>query len=215
MKRQLRGAQKKMKRRVLKKEARKARANHLLECCLMPVRRKTQRKPLSELYVNGHWTEDREEWPKELQRHCEGVYTDQEETGETQKKRIEYFTKKGDRHLTDEGRGAEITVDSVLQARAQLSENNVNGPEDASVSEMIERLPLEKVCTITRWFQERFMGQMDAPNSWKIVQLVFLRKLDAAPEKRNQKLQGHCFDIGDVEVVRILNLPSSGNGKGT
>ena len=37
-----------------------------------------KRKPLSELYVNGHFTEDKEEWQKELQRHCEGVHTDQE-----------------------------------------------------------------------------------------------------------------------------------------
>ena len=81
----------KKKKRCLQKEARKARADHLIKCCLVPVRRKTQRKPLSELYVNGKFTEDREEWQKELQRHCEGVYTDQEETREVQKKRIDFF----------------------------------------------------------------------------------------------------------------------------
>ena len=40
----------------------------------------------------------------------------------------------------------------------------------------------------------------DAPRSWKIVKLVFLRKLDAAPKKRRKKLQSHCVDVGDVEV---------------
>ena len=42
---------KKIKRKVLKKQARKARAEHMLKCSLMPGKR-IQRKPLSELYVN-------------------------------------------------------------------------------------------------------------------------------------------------------------------
>ena len=33
-------------------------------------------------------TEDREEWRRELQRHCEEVYTDQEETREVQGKEL-------------------------------------------------------------------------------------------------------------------------------
>ena len=37
--------------------------------------------------------EDREEWQKELQRHCEEVYTDHDETREVQEKRNEYFKK--------------------------------------------------------------------------------------------------------------------------
>ena len=47
--------------------------------------------------------------------------------------------------FTEDGRNAEITVDLVLQARANLSDNKVNGPEDAIVSEMIKQLPLEKI----------------------------------------------------------------------
>ena len=116
---------------------------------------------------------------KKLQRHCEEVYTDQDETREVQEKRIEYFKKKSDRDSTNDGRGAEITVDLVLQARAKMSENKVNGPEDAAVSEMIKQLPLEKIYTVTTCFQERLMGQTEAPSSWKIVKLVFLRKPDA------------------------------------
>ena len=61
-----------------------------------------------------------------------------------------------------DGRKAEITVDLVLQARAKMSDNKVNGPaEDAVVSEMIKQLLLEKIYTITKCFQERFMGQME------------------------------------------------------
>ena len=71
----------------------------------------------------------------------------------------------------------------MLQARAKLSDNKVNGPEDAIVSEMIKKLPMQKNYTIARCLQERFMGLMESPSSWKIVKLVFLRKLDAAPKK--------------------------------
>ena len=57
------------------------------------------------------------------------------------------------------------------------------------------------------------MGQMEAPSSWKIVKLVFLRKPDTAPKKRDHKLQGNCADIGDVEVVCILYHSAPGEGK--
>ena len=42
------------------------------------------------------------------------MYTDQKETREVQEQRIEYFKKNGDQQFTDGGRGAEITIDSVL-----------------------------------------------------------------------------------------------------
>ena len=53
--------------KVLKKQVRKARAGHLVKCCLEPGRKKAKRMPLTALYVKGHFTEDREEWQKELQ----------------------------------------------------------------------------------------------------------------------------------------------------
>ena len=65
----------KIKRKVLKKQARKVRAEHLVRCSLEPGK-KTNRKPLTELYVKGHFTEDGDEWRKELLRPCEEVYTD-------------------------------------------------------------------------------------------------------------------------------------------
>ena len=49
-----------IKKRVLKKQARKARAEHLVKCCLAPGRRHVRRKPLSKLYVNWNFTEDSE-----------------------------------------------------------------------------------------------------------------------------------------------------------
>ena len=92
-----------------------------------------------ELYVKEPFTEDRDEWQTELQRHCEEVYIDQEETKEAQESRIEYFKTKGNHLFTVGWRSTEITVvDLVLQAK--LSGNKINGPEDAIVSEMIKRL---------------------------------------------------------------------------
>ena len=84
----------KIKRRVLKKQARKARAEQLVKGCLEPGKKKVKSKPLTELYVKGSFTEDRGEWQKEQQRHCEEVHTDQEETREVQENRIESFKKK-------------------------------------------------------------------------------------------------------------------------
>ena len=43
-----------------------------------------------------------------------------------------------------------------------MSDIKVIGPNDAIASEMIKHLPLEKIYTITRCFQERFLGQMES-----------------------------------------------------
>ena len=67
-----------IKRRVLKKQPTKARAEDLVRCCLALGKKKAPKKPLTEFYVDGHFTE--EICKNKLQRHCEEVYTDQEET---------------------------------------------------------------------------------------------------------------------------------------
>ena len=57
-------------RKVLRKQARKARAEHLVKFSMEPEKKKATRKPLTELYGKGQFTEDRAEWQEELQRHC-------------------------------------------------------------------------------------------------------------------------------------------------
>ena len=42
-----------MERRVLSKQARRARANHLVKCSVEPGPKKNERKPLLELFVDG------------------------------------------------------------------------------------------------------------------------------------------------------------------
>ena len=69
---------------------------------------------------------------------------DPERIKEVQDGRVEFFKRKEDLQFTKNGRGAEITIDLVLQARATMSENRVNGPEDAVVSETIKQLFQEK-----------------------------------------------------------------------
>ena len=49
----------------------------------------------------------------------------------------------------------------------------------------------------------------DAPSSWKILKSVFLRKLDAAPKKRDEKFQGCCAGVSDVEMACDVYFSSS------
>ena len=100
----------------------------------------------------------------------------------TQEKRIEYFK----RSVTDITRTTEEEYKLQLTWCCRPEQRCLktrNGPEDAVVSEMIKQLPLEKIDIITRCFQERYMGKMEAPSSWKVVKLAFLRKPDAEPKK--------------------------------
>ena len=67
-------------------------------------------------------------------------------------------TEKGANTSTEEGRAAEISVDLVLQARAHMADNKVNGPEDSVVSEMIKQLPSEKIFRGSEAPQGMFYG---------------------------------------------------------
>ena len=97
-----------------------------------------------------------------------------------------------------------------------MSENKVNGPEDAVVSELIKQLSSENIYTTTKCFQKRFHG---SGGSAKFVEdcetgLLEERKPDAEP-KKGISYKGHCADIGDVEVVRVLYCSSSGKRERT
>ena len=111
-----------------------------------------------------------------------------------------------------EGRTAEITVDLVLQARAKMSENKVNGPDDAIACEMIKKLLLENL-----HYCEVFSGTFHGPDGISTFvegrEIGLLEKTGRCPEERDPKLQGNCADIGDVEVVCILYYPSLGKRK--
>ena len=46
----------------------------------MPEKKKIRRKLLKELFIDGNLSENRADVKKELQKHCEAVYVDSEET---------------------------------------------------------------------------------------------------------------------------------------
>ena len=99
------------------------------------------------------------------------------------------------------GRTAEITVDLVLQVRAKLSDNKVNGPDDG------KNVP----------YCEVFSGMCHGPDGIsKFVEdreIGPLEETGRCLEERDQKLQGNCVDISDVEVVCILYHSSPGKRK--
>ena len=103
-----------------------------MECSLL-LGKRTPKRPLTELYVNGSFTVDRGAWERGLQRHCDEVYVDPEETIEKQEKGL-----RSTKHFTEDGRVTEITIDLVLQAIAKMAENKVNWQEYSIAREMIK-----------------------------------------------------------------------------
>ena len=103
-------------------QARKGRAEHAVKCKLMLGKRISKRQLLTELYAKTEVL-----GRQKSQRHCAVVYVDPVEATDEQKKWIMKYNEDGDGHFTEQGRVAEITVDLVLQARAKMSENEVNG----------------------------------------------------------------------------------------
>ena len=77
----------------------------------------------------------------------------------------------------------QITVNSVLRARGKVLRGESNGPADCLVVEMLSRLPTEVIYEVTHWFQKRSQGECRAPEAWRILRLVFLKKPDARLEK--------------------------------
>ena len=148
--------------KVLKQQARKAMAEHAVKCSLMPSKGIPKERPLAEHYVNGSFTEHRGAWEKDLQRHSVEVHADPEDTHEEQEQIIIKYKTDDDRHFTEDGRVAEITIDLMLQAWAKMSGNKVNGREDSIVIEMIKQLPQEKTTKLQDTFE---IGSW----SWKML----------------------------------------------
>ena len=61
--------------------------------------------------------------------------------------------------------------------------NKANGPADCLVMEMLQCLLMETGCEVAHSFEKRFKGECRAPEAWKILRLVFLKKPDAKLEK--------------------------------
>ena len=84
------GCSRPIERRILRESGKKkARAEHLVRCSVMPEKKKIRRKLLKELFIDGNLSENRADVKKELQKHCEAVYVDSEETDQEQRERIQ------------------------------------------------------------------------------------------------------------------------------
>ena len=75
---------------------------------------------------------------------------------------------------------------------------------------MIKQLPFD---------YEVFSGTLHGPDGGsKFVEdceTEVLAETRCGTKERDQKLQGHCTNIGDLEVVRVLYYSSSGKRKRT
>ena len=160
-----------VKRRHLRKIARKARREFEAGRAVLP-----RGKVITKLWVNRRASEDRDEWTEEVKAHCERCYDYKAETLEVQAERIRRQTISGDRRVALQGRRVTITVDKVLRARGNMLRNKANGPADCLVAETLQCQPTETVYEVTHWFDKRFKGECRAPEAWKILRLVFLKK---------------------------------------
>ena len=78
------------------------------------------------------------------------------------------------------------------QIQAKMSDNEVNGPEDAVVSEIIKQLPKRKYTSSRSAFRNASWARWKHQVRGEIVKLVFFWKTRCGTEEGNQKLQGHC-----------------------
>ena len=125
-----------IERKVFRVQARQARARDAVKCNLRSGKRMSKKKkPPTELYVEGTFTEDRAVRTEELQRPCEEQNGDEDETTEKQEEIIMQFKAEGDRHDTEDERGS---LKSQLTWR--VAEDKVNVPENSIVTEMIKQL---------------------------------------------------------------------------
>ena len=131
-------------RRHSRKIAQKARREFDAGKVVSPRGKVINRPAVTELWVNGRASEDRDERTKEVRAHCERCYDHKEETSEVQAERIQSQRRSGD-HCVALQRRRVITVGKVLWARGKMLSNKANGPADCLVTEMLQCLPTETV----------------------------------------------------------------------
>ena len=172
-----------VRRKVLRKKARKACREFDARVGALPIGKVIKKLVVTKLSVNGRATEDRKEWNEEVRLHCEKCYDDKSETPEVQAERIREKRCRGDSVVAIQGRRVQITVNRVLRARGKMFSGKSNGPADCLVVEMLSRLPTVVIYEVTHWFQRRFVVTSRAPEAWRILRLVFLKKPDARLER--------------------------------
>ena len=102
-----------------------------------------------------------------------------------------------------------ISVDLVLQVRAQMGDNNFHEPEDNVECELIKLLPLEKFYLIARCYQERLrvrerVGSQFLDNR----QTFFLREranyIILRLEKENELQEVKQLNVGGIHSLQVM-----------
>ena len=78
-----------VKRKILRKKARKARREFDAKVGALPRGKIVNRPVVTKLWINGRASEDRDEWKEEIKIHCSKCYDDKSETLEVQAERTE------------------------------------------------------------------------------------------------------------------------------
>ena len=147
-----------VRRKVLRKKARKARREFDARVGALPRGKTVKRPVVKKLWINGRASEDRDERNEEVKIHSEKCFDDKSKIPEVQAERIREQRCRGDSVVAFQGRRVQITVDRVIRARGKILKGKSNGFADCFVVEMLSRLPTVVVYEVTHWFQKRFMG---------------------------------------------------------
>ena len=164
---------------------------------------------VTNLWVNGRASEDRDEWTEEVRAHCERCYDDRAETSEVQAEMIRRQRVSGERRVAMQGRRMMISRQSSARTWCEMLRNKANGPADCLVTEMLRCLPTETVYEVAYRFDKRFKGECRVPDAWKVLRLVFLKKPDAKRGKGPSWLSCNrtveCSPIGELRFWWIHN----------
>ena len=90
-----------------------------------------------------------------------------------------------------------------------MSENKVNGPEDAVVSDD-QAVALGEDLFDYEMFSRTLHGQDGSTNFVEGCENGFLANTRCGTKEGDQKLESHNADISDAEMARILYYSSSG-----
>ena len=71
-----------MRRKLLRKRARKARREFEADRAVLPGGTVIHRPVVTKLWINGRDGEDRDEWTEDVRAHCEKCYDEKMETSE-------------------------------------------------------------------------------------------------------------------------------------
>ena len=122
--------------------------------------------------MNGNFTKDREERQRDTKALGTGALIRRKRERSTRTKDF-IFQDEMSQQFTEQREA--ISIDLIWQARTNMSDNKVNGLEDVVVSEVIKRLPWEKIYTITRAFKNFSRARWKLEADGRLRNLYFLR----------------------------------------